>query len=93
MARQKGAGHNNDPYRRAEVETVEIAVNSSILVIGHTWKVEWTETVRGRDGDVKSITPYEMTATYVQAKAETEEQLKANPRGIYISEFRWSARM
>lgn len=83
----------NDPFARAEAETVEIELQSTIPVVGKTIKVEWKEVVRGRDGTVKSELFYEMTATYAISPPKTMEQLMKNARGIYISEFRWAQRL
>lgn len=82
-----------DPYQRAETETVEIEVNSAILVSGRTWKVEWMERVRGRDGNEKSYLPYEMTVTFTHTLPREVKDLLVNPRGIYIEDFRWTQRL
>ena len=83
----------SDPFARAETETVEVEVKSALPIAGRTWKVEWMERVRGRDGNEKSYLPYELTVTYTQTLPKEIQVLLANPRGIYIEDFRWTQRL
>ena len=84
----------NNPYKRAANETVEVAVQTPVNVAGDTWMVEWTETVHNREsGKVIGVpTTYQLTANIVLAKPASEQQLMANPTGLYVRSFSWPAR-
>ena len=83
-----------NPFKRAEKETVNTEIISVIAQTPETWQVDWTETVRDRQGFVK-IPPYRMRALvtmYVTEPAPDvgEEQIRNNPLGIHVSDFAWS---
>jgi type IV secretory pathway TrbF-like protein len=83
-----------NPFKRAEKETVSTEIVSVIEQTPQTWQVDWTETVRDRQGFVK-VPPYRMRALvsmYVTEPAAdiSEEQIRNNPLGIYVSDFAWS---
>ena len=40
----------HDPFERAKTETVAVQVESVLPIAGASWRVEWREEVRGRDG-------------------------------------------
>ena len=84
----------SNPFKRAEKETVSTEIISVIAQTAETWQVDWTETVRDRQGFVKSP-PYRMRALvtmYVTEPAPeiNEEQIRNNPMGIHVSDFAWS---
>lgn len=83
-----------NPFTRAEKETVSTEVVSVLAQTPDTWQVDWTETVRDRQGFVK-IPPYRMRALITMYIAESgpdvsEDQIRNNPLGIYVSDFAWS---
>ncbi|SCY53910.1 VirB8/TrbF family protein [Nitrosospira sp. Nsp13] len=83
-----------NPFKRAEKETVSTEIISVLAQTPETWQVDWTETVRDRQGFVKTP-PYRMRALvtmYVTEPAPeiNEEQIRNNPLGIYVSDFAWS---
>ncbi|ATS91169.1 conjugal transfer protein [Xanthomonas phaseoli pv. phaseoli] len=84
----------NNPYKRAADETVEVSVQTPVNVTGDTWMVEWTETRHNRTSGKVIGTPvtYQLTANIVLAKPATEQQLMANPTGLYVRSFSWPAR-
>ena len=47
------AGSN--PFKRAEQETVNVDIDSVIAQTDTTWQVDWTETVRDRDGNLTHV--------------------------------------
>ena len=88
-----GRGEAN-PFKRAEKETVSTEIISVLAQTPDTWQVDWTETVRDRQGFVKTP-PYRMRALvtmYVTEPASeiNEEQIRRNPLGIFVSDFAWS---
>lgn len=84
----------NNPYQRAAEETVEVSVQTPVNVAGDTWMVEWTETRHNRvSGKVIGLpTTYQLTANILLAKPASEQQLMANPTGMYMRSFSWPAR-
>lgn len=84
----------NNPYQRAANETVQVDVQTPVNVAGDTWLVEWTETRHNRvTGKVigEPIT-YQLTANIVLAQPLSEQQLLANPTGLYVRSFSWPVR-
>lgn len=84
----------NPPMTRAATQTVEVQVTSVIPQSATTWQVDWVETVRDRSGQPTEA-PIRMRALVtVRSSAPTsqttEEQVRANPLGLYVSDFSWS---
>ena len=82
------------PFARAAKETVAIQIESVIQQTQETWQVDWSETIRDRQGVVKAA-PFRMRAlvtVYVVAPtpATTEEQIRKNPLGVYVRDYSWS---
>lgn len=83
----------NNPYQRAQNETVEVEVNSVMPVSGSkTWQIDWLETVKQRSGKVLSTKQYQAMITTVIAPSTTEQQIMVNPQGIYAQECSWVSR-
>ena len=83
-----------NPFKRAEKETVAVQIESVMRQTPESWQVDWVETVRDRQGTVK-MTPFHMRALLTvylipPTPATTEDQIRKNPMGIYIRDFRWS---
>jgi type IV secretion system protein TrbF len=83
-----------NPFKRAEQETVAVQIESVMRQTPESWQVDWLETVHDRQGAVKTP-PFHMRAllsVYLvpPTAATTEEQLRRNPLGVYIKDFRWS---
>lgn len=89
-------GHDEQasPFKRAETETVSVDIVSVIPQSETTWRVDWTETTRSRDGALKeppSRLAALITITLVPTTAATtEEQIRKNPLGIVVKDFSWS---
>lgn len=84
----------SSPFKRAARETVSIEVLSVLPQTPDTWQVDWTETVRDRQGALKGQ-PFRMRAlvtvyTVPATPQTTEEQVRNNPLGIYVRDFSWS---
>ena len=83
-----------NPFKRAEKETVAVQIESVMRQTPESWQVDWVETVRDRQGTMK-MPPFHMRALLTvylvpPTPATTEEQIRKNPMGIYIKDFRWS---
>lgn len=82
-----------NPYQRAANETVEVAMQMPVQLAQDTWQVEWTETVKNRvSGKLISSHSYQLTANILIASPKNEEQLIANPVGLYVRQFSWPVR-
>jgi type IV secretory pathway TrbF-like protein len=84
-----------NPFKRAESETVNADILSIIPMTANTWQVDWTETVRARKSGTIVGQPYRMRALVTMAMhpdvaGDSEEQMQANPFGIYVSDYAWS---
>jgi type IV secretion system protein TrbF len=84
-----------NPFNRAAKETVNTEILSIIPQTANTWQVDWKETVRDRKNGAVIGKPYLMRAlviTGVRAGSggASDEQMRANPLGIYVSDFAWS---
>lgn len=101
MISRSGAGYNllttyyrsSSPFERAEKETVTVQVNAVLPVSGDTWRVEWTETVRGRNGEVQSTSEWQASITILISPPADETTIQRNALGIYIPEFSWTKRI
>ncbi len=84
----------SSPFARATKETASIEITSVIPQTPDTWQVDWTETVRDRQGVKKGesrrwralVTVYVMPTT----PETTEEDMRNNPLGIHVRDFSWS---
>ena len=87
----------SSPMKRATKETVSTEIISALPQTADTWQVDWTETVRDRQGVLKAppvrmralITVYTIAAT----PQTTVEQLLNNPLGIYVRDYSWSKQL
>lgn len=83
----------NDPYKRAADETVEVTVNAIVPISDESWQIEWNEIRRGRQGTILDEKQWQATVTIVLAVPKTEEQILANPIGLFVKQFAWTTRI
>ena len=88
----------DDPFERARRETASVA-NLTALPISEpdpegrqTWRLEWLETVTGRDGSLIRNEPWTATVTFVVTPPDTAEKVMLNPDGIFVTSYSWTAR-
>lgn len=84
---------DSTPFKRATKVMVSIEIKSVMPQTPDTWQVDWVETTRDRNGGLAN-TPktYRALVTVYMAEPSsdtTEEQLRMNPLGIYVSDFSW----
>ena len=84
-------GH--DPFERAKTETVAVDVQSVLPIAGDSWRIEWREDTRGRDGAQTASTQYQATVTISISPPRDEATIRANPLGFYIGAFHWARRL
>lgn len=80
------------PFERAERETVTVEVKAVLPMGGDTWRVEWVEETRGRNGEVQSKAEWQAAITVSVSPPKEENVILRNPLGIYITEFSWTKR-
>lgn len=83
----------SSPFNRAKRVIVNIEIKSVLPQTPDTWQIDWVETMRDRNGGIvdKPVTYRALVTVYVAAPSAntTEEQIRMNPLGIYISDFSW----
>lgn len=82
----------NNPYAISEKETKEVAVNSVNPLGGDTWRIEWTEKTKQKNGMVIDTQIWQGTATVVIVPPADDRQILINPIGVYLKDFTWSVR-
>lgn len=80
----------NVPFDRAAEETVVVEVRQPLPLSGSTWRIEWTERPRGRNGEARPVTQWTGTATVVTGGEVDAKTILFNPVGLYIKDFDWS---
>lgn len=84
----------SSPFKRAAIETASVELASVIPQTAETWQVDWTETVRDRQGVMKGkpqrwralVTVYVTPST----PETTDEDMRNNPLGVHVRDFSWS---
>lgn len=87
----------SSPFKRAAKETASIEIASVIPQTPDTWQVDWSETVRDRQGVKKGepqrwralVTVYTMPTT----PDTTDEDMRNNPLGVHVRDFSWSKQL
>jgi len=83
----------NNPYERAkDGKLVQVVVKGLPLPVSNdSWRVEWTETVRGFNGALlHDPQTYEATLAVQVHPPTTDAQVMKNPCGIYITGLSFS---
>lgn len=80
----------NQPFERAQSETVNVEVRSVLPTSDRTFEVEWLETSRDLYGTVKNTDRWKGTFT-VAIKTPSDERIaRVNPVGLYVVAANWS---
>jgi len=82
----------NDPFKRAQDDTVAVAVQSVLPLSGKTWRVEWQEVRRTRQGALESSQQWQATITISINPPTDDATILVNPTGLYVESFDWSQR-
>jgi type IV secretion system protein VirB5 len=84
-------GH--DPFERARTETIAVEVLSVLPISGDSWRIEWREETRSRDGVRAGTREFQATVTISFNPPSDEATIRANPSGLYINSFSWAERL
>jgi len=73
---------------------VSTEIKTALKQTNDTWQVEWIETVRDRQGEIKTppFTMRALVSVYIAqtTPSTTDQQLRDNPLGIFVRDFSWS---
>jgi type IV secretion system protein VirB5 len=83
----------HDPFTRAKTETVSVDVLSVLPISAKSWRIEWREKARTRDGVRRAPRDYQATVTVAFNPPQDEATIRINPSGLYIGSFDWSERL
>jgi type IV secretion system protein TrbF len=96
MARFYNTPHKEEPFVRAQTETVAeenvVAVPPTASDVGQhqTWSVTWVERVTSRDGSVETIKPWAANVTLTVKAPTTTEEAQRNPNGLHVVAWSWT---
>lgn len=80
----------NQPFERAQNETVGVDVRSVLPTSDRTFEVDWIETSRDLYGNVKTTDRWKGTFT-IAVNTPTDERIaRVNPLGLYVVSANWS---
>lgn len=80
----------NVPFERAAEETVVVDVRQVLPLSGKTWRIEWVERPRSRNGEALPTVHWTGTATVSSSGEINQQTMLDNPTGLYIQDFDWS---
>jgi type IV secretory pathway TrbF-like protein len=83
----------HEPFKQAENESVSVQVESVQPISDKTWRIEWQEDHRARDGRLVTSLEQQATVSIVISPPTDEATILVNPLGIYIDSFSWSQRL
>jgi type IV secretory pathway TrbF-like protein len=82
----------NNPFKRAETDMLGVSVESVLPISGNTWRVEWREDKRGRDGMTEPPAHWQATITISISPPTSDATILVNPVGLYVDSFNWAQR-
>jgi type IV secretion system protein VirB5 len=83
---------NNDPFKRAETDTISVQVASVLPLSATTWRIEWREDKRSRDGTLESQENWQASVTVSINPPADDTTILVNPTGLYVETFDWTQR-
>lgn len=83
---------HHDPFKRAQTDMVGVAVESVLPISGNTWRVEWREDTRNRDGMADPPVHWQATITISINLPTSDAAVLINPAGLYVDSFEWAQR-
>jgi type IV secretion system protein VirB5 len=85
-----GYFRENNPFERAQKETVTVAIKSVLRTAPDTIEVEWSEEKRDRKGFVQGHTMWKASARTALSPPTREEDILRNPTGFFVQDLQWS---
>jgi len=79
-----------NPFKRAEITTITVQVNSALPITEKTWQLEWLEIERNRQGMETGKSHMKAMLSIAMAETTDESVLAHNPIGLFITEVSWN---
>lgn len=76
-----------DPFKRAAQERISIDVLSMVRVSENSWQVDWKEHQWGQGGEPLGDTTWRGIFTIILQQPKTENEMIANPIGLFIDDY------
>jgi type IV secretory pathway TrbF-like protein len=73
------------PFKRAQIETVSIEVNSVLPTSDRTFELDWVETTRDLYGAVKATDRWKGSFSIALNPPTDERLARINPLGVYVT--------
>jgi type IV secretion system protein VirB5 len=83
----------NNPFEIAKIYMVVPTVTSLLQLSGTSWQARWTEEQRGLDGLVLGRSQCEGVVATEIVPPVSEEILRVNPLGLYVTDLRWTKQL
>ena len=80
----------NDPFVRATEKTVDVHISSVLPISESTWRVEWDEEARKRDGTPIGVSHWRAVVTIVVQPPTDSNTILVNPTGLFVQNVSWS---
>ena len=82
----------HSPFAEAQTEIVSVQVQSVLPLSANTWRVEWQEVARSRDGSKVSSAQWQAVITIAIKPPTTDADILINPTGLFVKSFNWQQR-
>jgi type IV secretion system protein TrbF len=82
----------HSPFTEAQTEIVSVQVQSVLPLSANTWRVEWQEVSRSRDGSKVSSAQWQAVITIAIKPPTTDADILVNPTGLFVKTFNWQQR-
>jgi type IV secretion system protein TrbF len=79
-----------EPFKRMQAERLSVDVLSVVQLSKDTWQADWRETNWDKGGTETASSIWRGTFRVFLRIPDSEEQLVANPIGLFVDEFHWS---
>jgi type IV secretion system protein VirB5 len=82
----------HSPFTEAQTEIVGVQVQSVLPLSANTWRVEWQEVARSRDGSKVSSAQWQAVIRIAIKPPTTDADILINPTGLFVKSFNWQQR-
>ena len=79
----------DSPLSKVGQETVTLQLQSVLPIAADSYELRWSQSSYQREGVLKETSTWTATFTLEFEPPATEEDIAANPLGIYIKDFEW----
>lgn len=80
----------HNPFDRSETQRVSVQILGMVQISAESWQIDWKESSWGKRGEPFGDEFWRGIFSIALKKPESEQQLAANPIGLFIDEFHWS---